>query len=607
MLQQFYSILERYQTTIDYPLISNYRILDDHDQFTDEAKEYLLPYLRAGLGHCIKISAEQEDIFRWHIAALPTSEQIFYTTEIGDLNQEKEGRHNLTFVTVADNCILGLKAVEEESNDEATDAIQHMQVLIHLTNGGRDALSLARYGADYVRALPKPGMATLNDMEYGFRNNAHFTYIYFPGLPYAKNVHEFSHPTHLAKQGHDIAHSNLQSETPDAIRRIFIHKVDVIREALKGYDSSQWDKITWDYIDYDYVGILAITDFDNVTSLYCKLLSMGNGTTHPMISMGGGLLQLDKQYLSFSLQHRFDQEKIHALPTSAWHLTALGAIIFLDMLKNPANWASFDFNPADLISPFKEFYKNIKKIYPSIQSSPFEIQIFKCLIYANHKIKDSPISKQKLYFDYIHKNESEIKIDICFKKLTADEAIKKGNIHWKNVRYLSYQGKEFTPEAINEFLEGIKKSQSEITQKIVTFKKIYQALRDGQSSLYKTNFLADKAHLSSAALMSQIEAYGRAHPDSRTQKAWALTNQYFDQGSENNLQTNTALISEIYEWGFAKSGVFKMSRVTGTTFFLSKSLNTEMNKHNGLTSDQIDEGVQNNGRIRNIVRSLNIR
>jgi hypothetical protein len=84
---------------------------------------------------------------------------------------------------------------------------------------------------------------------------------------------------------------------------------------------------------------------------------------------------------------------------------------------------------------------------------------------------------------------------------------------------------------------------------LTTFTKIYAALRASQSSLFKT----EMNHQHNA--LDFILDYAEKHPNSRSAKTLSLMKKYF-----NYRHTNNDLMSEIYVYGFSKSGLFKRSQ-----------------------------------------------
>jgi hypothetical protein len=129
-----------------------------------------------------------------------------------------------------------------------------------------------------------------------------------------------------------------------------------------------------------------------------------------------------------------------------------------------------------------------------------------------------------------------------------------------------------------------------ITPRVAAFKKIYTALREGQSGFFKTNFVANHSKLSDEVLYQQILAHIAAKPDSRTAKAWELADRYYRRCSNQN----TALFTEIYKYSFEKSGYFfKRSQITGVTFYSSANLNQATQAQ--FASDQVIEAANKSG------------
>lgn len=104
---------------------------------------------------------------------------------------------------------------------------------------------------------------------------------------------------------------------------------------------------------------------------------------------------------------------------------------------------------------------------------------------------------------------------------------------------------------------------ADVQNQVDAFKKIYTALRDGQSGWVKTNFLNNLRLLSPDAQLAEIQKHAAEKQDSRTAKAWELAKTHYADCNNRNLE----LFASIYDWSFSKSGLFKQSRVTGITLF----------------------------------------
>lgn len=110
---------------------------------------------------------------------------------------------------------------------------------------------------------------------------------------------------------------------------------------------------------------------------------------------------------------------------------------------------------------------------------------------------------------------------------------------------------------------------------IEAFKRIYTALREGQTDWLKTNFLdAFVPGMSHEAAKELIERHVRnSDSDSRTAKAWYLAQRYVGTDIANNLE----LFKEIYAYAFEHSGwFFRQSKSSGITFFDISNLETNL-------------------------------
>jgi len=119
-------------------------------------------------------------------------------------------------------------------------------------------------------------------------------------------------------------------------------------------------------------------------------------------------------------------------------------------------------------------------------------------------------------------------------------------------------------------------------EKIAAFEKIYKALREGQSSWIKTNYLSkitEEDRKDPYALYNKIKKYAEQNPKGRAGKAWQLLHEYFDNDNatlKKHLDDESNLEEDIYKWSFAQSGLFKMSKSAGQTFFSSTSLRSHL-------------------------------
>jgi len=116
----------------------------------------------------------------------------------------------------------------------------------------------------------------------------------------------------------------------------------------------------------------------------------------------------------------------------------------------------------------------------------------------------------------------------------------------------------------NELTKILNESKADVENKIELFKKIYQALRTGQTSLFaKTNFVAKLNGLSTQDQFLMILQHIRENPASRSAKAWALV---FEPNK-------TQLFKEAYLYAFEKSTFYANSKlIPNMTLFSATNL-----------------------------------
>lgn len=107
-----------------------------------------------------------------------------------------------------------------------------------------------------------------------------------------------------------------------------------------------------------------------------------------------------------------------------------------------------------------------------------------------------------------------------------------------------------------------KKSIVEEVQKLAAFKRIYQALHEGQSGLKSDNFL--KSAEAKNINPDYLEQYAHDHPTHRRAKAWELAKLHY--ADKIPLAENAALFKEIYKYSLNNSywGLFGWSKLFST-------------------------------------------
>lgn len=391
--QQLYTILERAEVTKDFQLQETYPILDENGQFTTHAEEILLPQLSRQKpepypSQGLLTDAERES-FRLLIAQLPKSEQVFYTTD--------RGRYAKSDSEKPEKGYLG------EALAQLDAAYIGEKYITHLSFGVRDAMGIARYGADeYIRAIPRLGIQAIDDIEYAVRHKVRPAAIAYPGtVPYPENIHDYPEVIDYEATTHDFGHSIIMSTIPKYMLAGIHRFIDISRETL-GY---KWSKEIWTWTDCDFLYLLKHaeerrqatqpgTSLEIKTQLFCQLLN--DGTISAPTSRG---------YVS--------------------EMNPVGIGIFLDMIKNKEAWLKLNINPDSLIAPFKDSYEKIKTFYEKYHTqlenndSKLNIFIFQCLFILKNKNAEALFEP---LLAYINHNKEEISKKIKFKKVMKKEA-----------------------------------------------------------------------------------------------------------------------------------------------------------------------------------------
>ncbi|MFT4058159.1 MAG: hypothetical protein QM652_01275 [Legionella sp.] len=261
-MQQFFTILERYQLCEIHrilPIENTYPILDAHGQFTQEAKNYLLPHFtqdhtrrspRDFINRQLKTKEDME-AFRLLLLKLPKSEQTFNLIK-------GEGFKQLNSLDI--NINEGRLAFELAKRQTISHDPDTHQV-IHLSFGARDALGMAEYGDHYAPIFPRLNEQSINDIEHGVRHGIRPSAMFFPHtIPY-KNIHDYEAMTNFEATEHDYYHAQGLSSLDPEVRKALLFTVD----SLRSYINSKWSKEIWLLIDADF---LHLKDKDKNTQFY---------------------------------------------------------------------------------------------------------------------------------------------------------------------------------------------------------------------------------------------------------------------------------------------------------------------------------------------------
>ncbi|CDZ77283.1 hypothetical protein BN59_01565 [Legionella massiliensis] len=393
--QQGLTILERHQTFKDYPPKQTYRILDDNNQFTEDAKKILIDSMQT-MNFLKPLSERQIESFRVLIMCLPKSEQIFYTTELGDIAISTSFGANLS---------------------EAFDTITVRKgEVIHMSNGAEHASGIARFGIDEYE-VPKGeiGSKVIADIENRVRAGERPQALHYPGtIPYG-DIHSYSNVSFFTASRHDAGHALGQSCTPNPFLRAFDRMIDVARAATDIKSSKE----IWSWTDRDYNYFLSKnktlrfdpTNLSETTALWCEMLSLGDA---------------DSRY---SFNGYLFNNKTQCPPV-------LGTAIYIDMLKHPNQWLELKIAPESLTGEYKKSYELVKTIYDNIKNDRPSIQLLKCQLYFNLNLENRAAEFGRLN-ELINNNSEKISTLLEFKKVTKATTTK---THGTNSLNLTFNG-----------------------------------------------------------------------------------------------------------------------------------------------------------------------
>lgn len=409
---QLCTLLERRQILEDFPLINTYPILDENNEFTQEARQFLLAALYQS-NQLKNLTSEQEYQLKKLVAALPLSERYFYTTSIGKFNDKDDNSLGKSIIESGDVCALIKDTCAQQ--------------LVHTSTGFFDAFGLTKFGLnEYTRPLYQLGVQGIDDIEKGVKSFVRFAALNFPGTAsYKGNIHNYDKLTFLEVTAHDKYHAMLMSAVPKPIVHAFWHIIDVLRNTT----GNKWSKEIWTFVDCEIIFCIShymsrslnkLSDKE-MTDLFCNGIRLANG-------------EISEKYCSLVLKNE---------------ITPAFISIILDMHKHPEIWAEYQINPLYFTDKFREYYDTLGEIYSFIKDDDSSLQVFKCQLYFTHKFFDNEnvINFNEL-LDVMNQNKETFWNQVALKKVTLKDIKNKDFLPFKiNTMYLSYAG-EKTPEKI---------------------------------------------------------------------------------------------------------------------------------------------------------------
>lgn len=272
--QQLTTILARAQVILaGTPIKKTFSILDNDGQFTQDAKDILLPLL--------KKHAYGGDLTGWHLErfrllmqAAPKSEQMFYISKAnraivtgwGEQLGDALARNKAWYIK---------KSLIGEDED------------IHLSFGAIEGLQIAIRGISGTAARAKLGKVSLDTVkegvEYYYRPTA--ISIAESGVEATtKGIHEYPYSPMPAVTAHDTFHERLNDTIPPEFHMMLNHMYYIAKEHTK----LPWTKLLWELADrefhrFQYQSINIDTPQEGA-KLFVKMFSSNNiKYAHPLL------------------------------------------------------------------------------------------------------------------------------------------------------------------------------------------------------------------------------------------------------------------------------------------------------------------------------------
>lgn len=377
-LRQYHTWKKYYATAKDFKIEKICSILDKNNNFSEEAKKYLLPILQ-NQGDTKHLDDEQLESFRLLIQACPKSEQTFYLTraDIFDVkNPDGSLKHELG------NELRNKKIFFECDNKFS-----------HLSASANDAFGIARYGIDeFIPQFHMHGVISKNQIEKGIAIKQRRSALHDRSIKDSERIHTITHATSCEIEEHDRYHSLVMSSIPNDILNIF----DQLVKTIRNVSGQQWSREIWDFIDCDF-------------NIFCRYY-----TDHTLRKIS----TTERTKLFFKLLYSNPNDKIF--------FNSVIRLIFLLDLNHNNKWQELvDINI--IKNKLSIDYNKIERFEALIKNDPIDIQLFKILIFSNKSVENDSNSIMK-FNQLINKHLTKIKPGIKFSKTPAGNFITAANM-----------------------------------------------------------------------------------------------------------------------------------------------------------------------------------
>ncbi|PJE10910.1 hypothetical protein [Legionella sp.] len=478
--QQLATILARVQVLQTMPIKETFRIVDDQGQFTQDAKERLLPIL--------KKNAYSGGLTDWHVErfrllmhAAPKSEQMFYTSTANP--------------KIARNGGLGTQLGDALARNGAwfrkNSLFTEHNVDIHMSFGAIEGLQIAIKGiSGAAAARAKLGKVSIDSVKEGVEYNYRQTAVSIPDSgveAITKGIHNYSYSPMPAVTAHDVFHARLHNTIPSEFHMMLNH-MDYIASKHTKIPKS---KLLWQLVDREFHAFqfqsINLNSPQQGARLFVNLFATDLEEEHP-------LLKND-------------------------HLTDEGIAIVWDMVNQPELWQRI--YKVDIDSLSQPYKKHILKMKDFAQSGSLKMDEHPKLINLKYRLfcTTSP-ADYKLLSQIIDTMKDDLltnaKARLLFGKTKTNRVALKFGVPKHSFVITEENVKKFIPFLLNKYLfQGIDNQFIQQEARALSDKGVLGVTATAlNEELQKFSSFEEKlAFLENCCIrIVKSEAYERKHP-----------------------------------------------------------------------------------------------
>lgn len=305
-------------------------IFDEENHFTIEANRLLNLNLQGY--NFSKLSYKKIDQFRQLLLELNQSQHYIFKCTMTDVNKKN---YKIIKRFIEQNW-LSYEICEKETH------------LYFFTAGAENALGLVIFGInDWFPMFTSLLEKTPADMDEGMRNSFRYSIAcYANTVPYGPKLHTAKFFSPLDYYLHDLIHSHVCSRIGEELNRVFDYIQLIIRthifSEMQFQDYAKGKPLTKNSKAYWFLT-------DRVFEAYLSPDLINKIHHFPLVNRFCFIMKeiSEDSYMKMNLLFDNNGHKI----------TDIGILVFIDMVRNSQIWASFNFYPNMMPSPFLEEYQ----------------------------------------------------------------------------------------------------------------------------------------------------------------------------------------------------------------------------------------------------------